>query len=184
MESHPFPDRSFDGGVSQFGIEYSDLPVAARELARVLEPGAPVAFVAHHADSPLLAHNHRRGRALEALTADLVGSSFLSGDRGALGRALGGLPASYGDQGVVAEFSAGLGQALALGPAERRQLWGEVTAKAAHERAILGALEAAAVKDIGGWLEVFGRRFSFETALAITDRAGRAFAWSVKGRRT
>jgi demethylmenaquinone methyltransferase / 2-methoxy-6-polyprenyl-1,4-benzoquinol methylase len=42
----PFRDRSFSGVVSGFVLRnLDDLPLAFRELARVLDPGAPVALV-------------------------------------------------------------------------------------------------------------------------------------------
>lgn len=56
MEELPFPDGSFDGAVSQFGIEYSDLRRAAPEVARVLAAGSWITFIVHHAGSPVIAH--------------------------------------------------------------------------------------------------------------------------------
>lgn len=183
MESLPFENASFDSAASQFGIEYSDLPTAAGELARVLRPDAPLAFAVHHASSPIIAHNRRRCRALEALTAEEVGSAFVSGERSALGRALTPLLGSYSDQDVIAEFSTGLGEAIAIAPAERRALWADLTEKIANERATLRALEGAAVEDIAGWLAAFGRSFAFESALTISDSRGASFAWAVTGKR-
>ncbi len=183
MESLPFADGAFDGAASQFAIEYSDVPRAAAELARVLKPGAPVRFAVHHAASPIIDHNRRRSSALEAVIGDDVGSPFISGEREPLAAAMRTLVGMYGDQDVVAEFSVGLGEALALPPLERRQLWADVTAKAAHERAILRALDAATVEDIAVWLAVFQPNFSFEPARVITDSRGAAFAWAVNGTR-
>lgn len=45
----PFPDRSFDLAVSQFGLEYTGLERTVPELLRVLRPGAGVALVVHDA---------------------------------------------------------------------------------------------------------------------------------------
>ncbi|MEP1552372.1 class I SAM-dependent methyltransferase, partial [Paraglaciecola sp.] len=44
-ESLPFDDAKFDVGVSQFGIEYSNLFLAIPELSRVLKSGAKFQFV-------------------------------------------------------------------------------------------------------------------------------------------
>lgn len=183
MESLPFADGAFDGAFSQFGIEYSDVPRAAAELARVLKPGAPVAFAVHHAGSPVVQHNRRRSSAIEALTGDGVGSLFIGGEREPLAAAMRKLVGMYGDQDVVAEFSMGLAEALTLPPLQRRQLWADVTAKAAHERAILDALAAATVEDIAAWLAAFRPNFSFEPARVIEDSERAAFAWGVKGTR-
>lgn len=49
--SLPFPDRSFDWGVSQFGFEYVPRPQGIEELARVMKPGGQIALVLHHQDS-------------------------------------------------------------------------------------------------------------------------------------
>lgn len=45
----PFADSTFDFGVSQYGIEYTDLQRSVPELLRVLAPHGGVAMVLHHA---------------------------------------------------------------------------------------------------------------------------------------
>jgi ubiquinone/menaquinone biosynthesis C-methylase UbiE len=45
-ESLPYPDRSFDAVISQFGlIFFADRPQAIREMLRVLVPGGRLAVV-------------------------------------------------------------------------------------------------------------------------------------------
>ncbi|HEY0650061.1 methyltransferase domain-containing protein [Phenylobacterium sp.] len=51
LERLPFPDRSFDGASSQFGIEYADVRLAIGEVARVLKPDARARFLIHHTES-------------------------------------------------------------------------------------------------------------------------------------
>lgn len=51
LERLPFPDATFDGASSQFGVEYADARRALPELARVLRPGGRARFLLHHADS-------------------------------------------------------------------------------------------------------------------------------------
>lgn len=46
----PFAERSFGAIVSQYGIEYTDLPRAAAELARVAAPEGRVRLVVHAAE--------------------------------------------------------------------------------------------------------------------------------------
>lgn len=53
-ESLPLPDAGIDLVCSQYGLEYSDLPAAVAEIARVSAPGAGVALILHHAESALL----------------------------------------------------------------------------------------------------------------------------------
>lgn len=53
VESLPFGDRTFDLVISQYGFEYADHAVSAREVTRVLKPGAKLALLMHHAQSRL-----------------------------------------------------------------------------------------------------------------------------------
>jgi len=50
VEGLPFADHSFGVVVSQFGIEYSDLPVALIELGRVIAAGGRTRLVLHAAE--------------------------------------------------------------------------------------------------------------------------------------
>ena len=54
-ESLPFPDRSFDVVVSQYGLEYADLEFALSEAARVLVSGGQLHWLAHGSDSIVVA---------------------------------------------------------------------------------------------------------------------------------
>lgn len=53
-EALPFDDASVDLACSQFGLEYSDLPLSVGEIARILRAGGRLAAVIHHAESVLL----------------------------------------------------------------------------------------------------------------------------------
>ncbi|MEP1871226.1 MAG: class I SAM-dependent methyltransferase [Paraglaciecola sp.] len=57
-ESLPFDDAKFDVGVSQFGIEYSNLFLAIPELSRVLKSGAKFQFVLHDNQSSIVKPNN------------------------------------------------------------------------------------------------------------------------------
>ena len=59
LESMPLVDGGAVAAMSQYGLEYADLPRAVPELCRVLRPGGAFAFLVHHADSLIV----RRGRA-------------------------------------------------------------------------------------------------------------------------
>lgn len=56
VESIPFPDGSFDVAISQYGIEYSDVPRTITEVARLLGPGGQARFVVHAADGIVAAN--------------------------------------------------------------------------------------------------------------------------------
>ena len=55
----PFADRSFGAVVSQYGIEYTDLPRAAAELARVVAPEGRVRLVVHAAEGKVAETSRR-----------------------------------------------------------------------------------------------------------------------------
>lgn len=181
MESLPFGNSSFDAGVSQFGLEYSDVPSAAAELHRILSPGASVACLLHHADSPIAAQSRRRNQALSALASAEVERLVLDGSRTELLAVLSRIGTEYPDQDVVREFSAGLANLVTRLPRERQALWTDICQKVAGERLILDSLARAAVPDIRAFLEAFAGRFVFETADALTDRNGAPLAWGIKG---
>lgn len=59
LERLPFPERAFDGALSQFGFEYADEAKAVREVARVLAPGGRLRLVLH-AESGAVEQDIRR----------------------------------------------------------------------------------------------------------------------------
>lgn len=66
----PFPDGSFDGVTSQFGIEYADIPAATREAVRVLSPNGRGRFLLHHYDSPITRAGDEKLRAYDCVFSD------------------------------------------------------------------------------------------------------------------
>lgn len=66
----PFPDRSFDCAVSQFGIEYADTEAACRELSRVLKPGSSGLFLLHDKESEISAAAAERLQAFTSVIGD------------------------------------------------------------------------------------------------------------------
>ncbi|MGH8496443.1 MAG: class I SAM-dependent methyltransferase [Gammaproteobacteria bacterium] len=53
-ERTSFGDDSFDAVTGQYALEYTDVPKAISEIARVLRAGGRCLFVMHHADSVVL----------------------------------------------------------------------------------------------------------------------------------
>jgi SAM-dependent methyltransferase len=51
VETMPFSDGVFDGAVSHFGFEYSDVSASLASTHRVLKPGARLTMVSHHRSS-------------------------------------------------------------------------------------------------------------------------------------
>ena len=69
-ESLPFPDASFDVAVSQYGLEYADLPKALGEIERVTAPGGRLIWLAHSEQSTVVEQNRDQGAQVEFLLAD------------------------------------------------------------------------------------------------------------------
>lgn len=66
----PFPEASFDGVCSQFGVEYANVSLACREAVRVMRPGARGLFVIHHRDSAITSAAIARLAAYRAVFAN------------------------------------------------------------------------------------------------------------------
>jgi ubiquinone/menaquinone biosynthesis C-methylase UbiE len=77
LSNLPFPDATFDGVTSQFGIEYADVAAATCEAIRVLAPGGRGRFVLHRADSAITQGVAASLAAERAVFAD--SSAFQSG---------------------------------------------------------------------------------------------------------
>jgi ubiquinone/menaquinone biosynthesis C-methylase UbiE len=201
MERLPFPDRSFDLVTSQFGFEYGDIAATAREVARVLRPGGRFAFLVHHADGPIVAHNAPRKEALEAV---IEGSDLLAPAKGLVAaRAVSQLPTPpsfaalvqelgrrFPRQPVAAEFAAAVLQTLELSRGkpvtEALDTLAELESRGRNDIGRIRALMAAARSPdgIAGMLDTL-RAAGLECAPVETVREteGRQpFGWLVSGR--
>ena len=87
-ESLPFPDRSFDAVVSQFGLMFfSDRSRALREMMRVLVPGGRLAFAVWDSLESIPAYAAMVAlldRAAGREAADALRAPFVLGDRASL----------------------------------------------------------------------------------------------------
>ena len=54
MEDLPFDSSSIDIAVSQYGLEYANLPQAIAEIARVLKPRSKMGFIVHNKESTVV----------------------------------------------------------------------------------------------------------------------------------
>jgi SAM-dependent methyltransferase len=80
MEALPFGNGCFDAAVSLFGIEYGNMDETARELGRVLKPGARFGFLVHHHESEIVREGGTRRRGLRDLLSGKMKTAFLAGD--------------------------------------------------------------------------------------------------------
>lgn len=185
IEALPFGEGEFDAAVSQFGIEYADIEAAVGELDRVLAEGAPIAFLVHHAGSPIVAHNRARKAALEALSGADVKAAFLGADAAGLRTIFRELADAHPGQNVIQEFAHGLGQVSFPPGAERGRLWEELAERIAAERAILAALAGAALSPAGmeAWTARLGSAVALDEPALLRNAQGEPIAWAVTGRR-
>jgi SAM-dependent methyltransferase len=164
MESLPFRDGSFDLVTSQFGFEYGDTGRIAAEVRRVLRPDGRYAFIIHHAEGAIVAHN--RGRA-EVLRAALgPGGVHEKAVALAKARQLAPLPTppffftapedalrQFPGQDVGQEYAAAVLQTLEMGrrrhPRETLEVLDALKGKAENEISRIEALREAA-RDANG----------------------------------
>jgi SAM-dependent methyltransferase len=200
LERLPFGAASFDAATSQFGIEYGDVPAAARELARVLRPGAPVRMIVHHAASAIVEHNRARR---EALGWALAPGGLLDKGRAfaAAGMTIPVPPAFhqapveaqrlFPGQSVAAEFAIGVVQRLELvrsrGGAEALAALAAMEREAAGESARIALMERAARDEAGAaaMSEALAHAgFAMEPLAVLPQpQAARPLAWILSGTR-
>ena len=181
MESMPFADASFAAAASQFGYEYSRTEETARELARVLAPGASLSFVVHHADSSILAANRARLRSIEALFRSQTGAAFCNGDASALGAELSALAREHPDNDVIAQLARTLPLRLTRPTTERTAIWKAVDDALAPEQWMLEALETCCVspRDIDAWLQPLRQHCEIGTVSLLRESSGDPIAWRI-----
>lgn len=183
MEFLPFEDASFSAVVSQFGFEYSRTQQAARELARVLPPGAHFSLLAHHAGSDVIAGLAERLRALVALVDETTQASFCGGDVTAFNARLAALQRSFPFDPVIAKLAQALPARVTRAQRERIAIWNAVADALAPERCILEAVQAACVapEDLDEWLGPLCSVCDVSEASALRVRSGAPIAWRIEG---
>jgi SAM-dependent methyltransferase len=184
MERLPFPDASFGAAVSQFGFEYSQTPRSANEIARVLRPGAPLSFLVHHAQSPIVRAEHIHERALRAVTGDSVRSLFLSGDAAALRQKLGLLARQHVGNAAIALASTALPERITLPLELRLKVWEAVVEALAPDLILCAGLRSSCVApdDLDNWLRPLCEGFRNVNASPLSVM-GDPLAWAVEALR-
>jgi hypothetical protein len=183
MESLPFPDRAFGAAVSQFAYEYGRTDAAAAELARVLTPGAPLSFLIHHSQSPVIAGMRRHKRAIEAICDQQTRAAFVSGNMRALDDRMKQLKRQCPGDPIIDQVEHGLRVHLNAGRSRRLQLWQAVDEALAPELVMLGALDVGRVghDDVEYWVRPLTESFQLGPPAVVRDRAGEPIAWTLEG---
>lgn len=185
MEAMPFGDGSFDAAVSQFGIEYSDIVETARELARVLRPGAPFCFLTHHRDSAIVREGSMRRRALRELMSGHLKHAFLSGKAPGIAQQKARLRRQYPDEPMVALVSDYFHRNISHTRAERQAIWQKLSDDLDPEIALLRQMERSAKSptELGMWLVPLLSRMTSVGASVVRCKSGEPIAWLVRGTR-
>lgn len=186
MESlQMFAVGSFDAAVSQYGYEYGNTDQAAEAIARVLVPGAPISFLVHHEEGPIVVDSGVHRRALEQLCGAELRAAFMSGDAALLDRELASIRQHFPGEGIIEQAGRGLRARVTETSARRAAVWNAVADALAPELIMLGALEACSVAphDLERWLAPLAERFEIEPPAPLATVSGEPLAWKIEGRR-
>lgn len=183
MEALPFEDGSFDAAVSLFGIEYGDIDRIARELERVLKPGARFSFLVHHDQSEILREGGTRRRAIREVLSGKMRAAFLGGNVAGVDFQRQRLKAQFPGEPSAALLVDYLGRHVSRTKAERQAMWDKLIADFSPEVSLLAHLERSAksAPGMGAWLAALlsGMR---EVNISVLRRAsGEPIAWGVGG---
>jgi len=173
-EALPFEPACFDCVVSQYGLEYAELDPALAEAARALRPGGRLTWLAHSAESAVVAQNRAQIAEIELLLGEIGPLPAMEGFVAALAgnervprqaRATAAAAvqqaqkaaARLASRGIVDEVTAGLAQVLkrptAYRPDDLRAMLADsrqrLTAHRARMQALIGAaLDAARLETV------------------------------------
>jgi len=183
MESLPFEDGSFDAVVSQFGYEYSHTGDAAREVTRVLAPGAALSFLVHHSDSAILSANRERLGAVVAFLAPTMRSSFCAGDAERFNTQITLLVERYPDDTLIAQLANALPARLGWMAEKRMSTWESLEEALAPERCMSDSLNACCVSPahIDAWLEPLRASCELSPITVLREPDGTPIAWCATG---
>jgi SAM-dependent methyltransferase len=185
MESLPFAEQCFGAVVSQFGYEYGNTCHAARELARVLAPGARLSLVVHHAGSNIVAANRARLNAIMAFLSPLMREAFCAADTAGFQAQLPVLVRAHADDALILELARSLPSRLTRTARERIAIWKAVEDALAPEQCLADCLNSACVapEEIEAWLAPLRDVCVLQSVAVLREPGGDPIAWRIEGRR-
>lgn len=183
MEELPFERGSFDAAISLFGIEYGNIDRAARELGRVMKPGARFSFLTHHRDSEIACEGRTRQTALRTLLSERVRRAFLAGSVTETDRQLGRLRSQFPGEPSIALFSTYIRKNLASSSKERQAIWQGMLDALEPEIALLSLLEGStkSAAELGAWLPPLLSIMRGVSITVLRRGSGQPIAWHVAG---
>ncbi|MGQ0589749.1 MAG: class I SAM-dependent methyltransferase [Sphingosinicella sp.] len=185
MEALPFGDRGFDAAVSQFGIEYGNIVDTARELERVLIPGARFCFLVHHRDSEIVREGSARRLALRELTSGQIKSAFLSGSVKGVDQQHRHLKKLFPAEPMVKLVNDHFHHNIARTRAERQAVWRKLSDDLNPEIWLLLQLDRSAksAAEMGSWLVPLLSTMTSVGASIVRRGSGEPIAWKLHGTR-
>lgn len=183
MESLPFGEPCFGAVVSQFGFEYSSRADTVRELGQVLERGATLSFLVHHADSSIVTTNRGRLQALVTFLGPPVRSAFCAGDVASFQAHMLEMRARHPQDPLVAELARCLPSRLTRSPRERVAIWNSLEDALAPERCLAESLDSqhVAPERLTEWLDPLQGLFDLRPVTVVRESDGKPIAWKVEG---
>ena len=183
MESLPFAERSFGAVVSQFAFEYSQTAAAAREVSRVLAPGARLSFLVHHAESAIVTTNRSRLSAVVAFLGQPMRTAFCNGDAAGFNSQMTLLVQRYPDDTLIADLARALPARLGWIQEKRYSTWEALEEALAPERCFTESLDACCVAaaHIDEWLAPLRLACELEPVAVLREPNGDPIAWKADG---
>jgi SAM-dependent methyltransferase len=182
MEDLPFQAQTFDGAVSQFGLEYGHVNEAVQELRRVLRPGARFSFIIHHSDSLVVRGHRNRDQAILDVLGSPVERAYLSGDSTRLDRELRVVRGILQDV-IVCQVASALRCSLGRTFNERASIWTAIVDALRPERTLIEALldSCVAQQAIGDWTAILRKSLEVSEVSLLTRQNGEIIAWLIEG---
>jgi len=182
MEALPFLER-FGAVVSQFGYEYSRSDESARQIGRVLAPGAKLSFLVHHAESAIVAATRARLDAIDELLAPGLRAAFCSGDASGFSSLTAALIGRHPHDSVVADLASALPSRLGSPPGKRIAIWAAIEEALAPERCVSESLKSCCVtpSQLTDWLGPLRSACELKAVTVLREPNGTPIAWIVEG---
>jgi SAM-dependent methyltransferase len=183
MESMPFATSHFGAVVSQFGFEYSQVNVAVREIARVLEPGAKLSFLVHHAGSAIVQSTRARLTVINEFLGPTLSAAFCSANTRIFASEMTTLEKRHQGDALAAHLARTLPPRLSSSYGHRLAIWTALEVALEPERRVSGSLLACCVAPsrLEKWLAPLRSVCDLEPVSAICEPNGKPIAWKIEG---
>lgn len=183
MEALPFGDASFDAAISLFGIEYAGIADTARELGRVLRPGARFGFIVHHCDSAIAIEGSTRVRGIRDTLSAPVEAAFLAGDIARIEQQRQRLREAHPGEPTVKLVSDYFWRNIRRTRTERQAIWARLVQDVAVELSLTTRMTlcAKSAAGLGAWLAPLLAIMARVEVTVLRSESLEPVGWSVGG---